>query len=197
MSRIFGYGRVSTDEQTTEQQLMVIKNAGYEVLDNRWITDEGVSGGVSAMQRPAFKNLIENKLEAGDTLVISKLDRLGRDNIDVQQVVDILIKAEIKVIILDLPCPDLSSSQGKLMLQMFAAFAEFEKARIGERTREALAKKKQAGEPLGRPVLQVADMIQQMKATGMSQGKVLKAFADDPDLPTISLSTIKRNWNLK
>ncbi|EKL18329.1 recombinase family protein, partial [Vibrio cholerae] len=76
--RTYGYGRVSTDEQTTSQQLTAIREAGHKVSDNRFIVDEGVSGGVCAMERPAFRNLVENKLEKGDTLVIAKLDRLGR-----------------------------------------------------------------------------------------------------------------------
>ncbi|MCD9504866.1 recombinase family protein [Photobacterium phosphoreum] len=186
MSRIFAYGRVSTNDQTTSQQLMVIQNAGYDVIESRFVTDENISGSVVAMQRPAFSNLVNNKLESGDTLVISKLDRLGRDNIDLQTTIKSLTNKGIKVIVLDLPCPDLSSSQGKLMLQMFAAFAEFEKNRISERTKEALAKKKLDGVILGRPKADTSK-IQVLKANGMSQSQVSKELS-------ISISTVKRNW---
>lgn len=185
MSRLFGYGRVSTEDQTTAQQLMVIQNSGYDVLEDRFITDI-ISGGVVAMQRPAFQNLVNNKLETGDTLIISKLDRLGRDNIDLQTTIKALTAKGIKVIVLDLPCPDLSSSQGKLMLQMFAAFAEFEKNRISERTKEALAKKKLDGVTLGRPKADTSK-IQALKSGGMSQSQVAKEL-------NISISTVKRNW---
>ncbi|WP_198511692.1 recombinase family protein, partial [Bacillus subtilis] len=75
-------------------------------------------------------------LESGDMLVVLKLDRLGRDNIDVQQTIEMLIHKGVRVVSLDLPIPDLSSSEGKLMLRMFSAFAEFEKDRIRERTQE-------------------------------------------------------------
>lgn len=186
MSRLFGYGRVSTEDQTTAQQLMVIQAAGYDVIPERFVTDENISGGVVAMQRPAFQNLVANKLENGDTLVISKLDRLGRDNIDLQTTIKALSAKGIKVIILDLPCPDLSSSQGKLMLQMFAAFAEFEKNRISERTKEALAKKKLDGVILGRPKADISK-IATLKAGGMSQSQVAKEL-------NLSISTVKRNW---
>ncbi|PSV30337.1 recombinase family protein [Photobacterium sp. GB-72] len=186
-NRVYGYGRVSTDDQTTEQQLMVMCNAGYPVEVHRFITDK-ISGGVRAMERPNFKNLVDNKLEKGDTLVIAKLDRLGRDNIDVQQVVTMLDQMEVKTVILDLPVQDLSSAQGKLMLQMFGAFAEFEKNRISERTKEALAKKKHNGDVLGRPKLEVKDKVQELKTKGLSQNKI-------KDELKVSLSTVRRNWN--
>ncbi len=167
--RTYGYGRVSTDEQTTSQQLTAIREAGHKVSDNRFIVDEGVSGGVCAMERPAFRNLVENKLEKGDTLVIAKLDRLGRDNIDVQQVVQMLTDKGIKLFILDLPVADLSSPEGKLMLQMFATFAEFEKNRISERIRDKLKQLKQEGKALGRPTKNVYDDVQELKAQALAR----------------------------
>ena len=91
MSRTFAYCRVSTSEQTTENQIMAIRQAGYDVLDNR-VVSEVVSGGVQAMQRKAFADMINHKLETGDRLVVLKLDRLGRDNIDVQQTITMLME---------------------------------------------------------------------------------------------------------
>lgn len=121
------------------------------------------------MERPAFRNLVENKLEKGDTLVIAKLDRLGRDNIDVQQVVQMLTDKGIKLFILDLPVADLSSPEGKLMLQMFATFAEFEKNRISERIRDKLKQLKQEGKALGRPTKNVYDDVQELKAQALAR----------------------------
>ena len=77
---IFGYGRVSTREQTTENQRQEIERAGYQVA--YWFADEGVSGKVSASQRPKFAKLL-GQIRDGETLVVSKLDRLGRDAQDV------------------------------------------------------------------------------------------------------------------
>lgn len=186
--RSFAYLRVSTEDQTCGQQLQLISNAGFTIEENRVIS-EVVSGGVSAMQRSKFKNLVENKLEAGDTLVIAKLDRLGRDNIDVQQVVSVLSEKGIKLHILDLPVSDLSSSHGKLMLQMFSAFAEFERNRIGERTKEALAKKKIDGVKLGRPqATKTTEKVKRLKASGLSQSKTALELG-------LSLVTVKRHWN--
>ncbi|HIH4374701.1 TPA: recombinase family protein, partial [Citrobacter freundii] len=102
MSRTFAYCRVSTSEQSTENQIMAIRQAGYAVNDSRVIS-ETVSGGVQAMQRKGFADMVTHKLEAGDQLVVLKLDRLGRDNIDVQQTITMLVDNGIDVVSLDLP----------------------------------------------------------------------------------------------
>ena len=75
--RTFAYCRVSTTEQTTQNQILAIRNAGYDVIDSRVIS-ETVSGSTKTTDREQFSNLIEHKIEAGDTLVVLKLDRLGR-----------------------------------------------------------------------------------------------------------------------
>jgi DNA invertase Pin-like site-specific DNA recombinase len=188
MSRTFAYCRVSTSEQTTENQIMAIRQAGYEVLDNR-VVSEVVSGGVQAMKRKAFSDLVNHKLEVGDKLVVLKLDRLGRDNIDVQQTIAMLVDKGIDVVSLDLPASNLSSSEGKLMLQMFSAFAEFEKSRITERTKEGLERARKEGKKLGRPVAkQTYKRVQESKATGLSQAKVASALG-------LGIATVKRHWN--
>lgn len=106
MSRTFAYCRVSTNEQSTENQIMAIRQAGYAVNDSRVIS-ETVSGGVQAMQRKGFADMVTHKLEAGDQLVVLKLDRLGRDNIDVQQTITMLVDKGIDVVSLDLPVRNL------------------------------------------------------------------------------------------
>ncbi|MFH6573276.1 recombinase family protein [Aeromonas caviae] len=186
--RVFGYGRVSTVEQTSENQLLAIRNAGYEVQESRWLS-EVVSGSVSAMERPVFSNLVLNKLEAGDTLVVLKLDRLGRDNIDVQNTVSMLCEKGIKLVCLDLPVSNLSSPEGKLMLQLMGAFAEFERNRIRERTTEGLARAKAEGKKLGRPeATGTTEQVQKCKADGLSQSET--AIALD-----VGIATVKRHWN--
>jgi DNA invertase Pin-like site-specific DNA recombinase len=79
---MFGYGRVSTGQQTAENQRLELEKAGYQIEADYWFADEGVSGKVSASQRPAFKQML-GKIRKGETLVVAKLDRLGRDAIDV------------------------------------------------------------------------------------------------------------------
>lgn len=189
MSRTFAYCRVSTSEQATENQIIAIRQAGYDVLDNR-VVSEVVSGGVQAMKRKAFADMVNHKLESGDRLIVLKLDRLGRDNIDVQQTIDMLVKRGIEAVSLDLPVRNLTSAEGKLMLQMFSAFAEFEKSRIIERTKEGLDRAKQEGKRLGRPVAtDTRERVQRAKAKGLSQSKAALELG-------VSLPTIKRNWNI-
>lgn len=188
MSRIFGYARVSTTEQSTENQRLAIKNAGYDIPSCRFIS-ETISGGMQAMRREQFKLLVEHKLEAGDTLVVLKLDRLGRDNIDVQQTIQMLISKDIRVICLDLPVSDLSSSEGKLMLQLFSSFAEFERNRIRERTQEGLAKAKAEGKKLGRPeATETTRKVLAKKSEGLSQSQTASALS-------LGIATVKRHWN--
>ncbi|HHG0604675.1 TPA: recombinase family protein [Klebsiella pneumoniae] len=190
MSRTFAYCRVSTSEQATENQIVAIRQAGYDILDSRVIS-ETVSGGVQAMQRKSFADMVTHKLEKGDRLVVLKLDRLGRDNIDVQQTIAMLVDKGIDVVSLDLPVRNLASAEGKLMLQMFSAFAEFEKSRIIERTREGLARAKTEGKKLGRPAaVDTVKRVQEAKAKGLSQSKTALELG-------LSLPTIKRNWNIK
>ena len=118
-----------------------------------------------------------------------KLDRLGRDNIDVQQTIAMLIEKEIDVVSLDLPVRNLTSAKGKLMLKMFTAFAEFEKSRIIERTREGIARAKKEGKKLGRPVAtNTLKRVQKAKAKGLSQSKVANIFE-------LRIATVKRHWN--
>ena len=185
--RQFAYSRCSTEEQNTDNQFLAIESAGYEIEEQRQVA-ETVSGGVPAFQRSAFAKLVD-RLENGDELIVAKIDRLGRDNIDVQQTILKLSEMGVKVTSLDLPSKDLTSSEGKLILQMFSAFAEFEKARIAERTREGQARAKKEGKQIGRPqATGTTKAVQELKLKKYSQSKVAKELG-------LSIPTVKRHWN--
>lgn len=147
---MFGYGRVSTSQQSTENQRLELEQAGYKIEPEFWFADDGVSGKVAANQRLAFKQML-TKIRNGETLVVSKLDRLGRDAIDVLQTVKQLGERDIKVIVLNLGNTDLTSPAGKLLLMMLAAVAEMERDLLVERTQAGLARAKAEGKTLGRP----------------------------------------------
>ncbi len=156
--------------------------------DSRVIS-ETVSGSVEVMKREKFKMLINHQMESGDMLVVLTLDRLGRDNIDVQNTINFLTDNGIKVVCLDLPVADLSSAEGKLMLQMFSAFAEFERNRIRERIKEGLERAKTQGKKLGRPEAHATTQsVQLKKAEGLSQSKVAEVLG-------LGIATVKRHWN--
>lgn len=144
---IIGYTRVSTKEQTVENQRREISAAGYHV--DFWFEDEGVSGKMSALQRPQFAKMLE-RIRDGETLVVTKLDRLGRDAQDVGATIKMLAARGIQVIVLQLGKLDLASAAGKLMLTMLAAVAEMERDLLVERTQAGLARAKAQGKVLGR-----------------------------------------------
>ena len=149
MSRVFAYCRVSTADQTTDNQIQEIASAGFTVQKGRAIT-ETVSGSVLAMERKGFLNLL-NKLEANDVLIVTKLDRLGRNAMDVRASVERLASMGVRVHCLALGGVDLTSSAGRMTMQVIAAVAEFERDLLVERTQSGLSRAKAQGKLLGRP----------------------------------------------
>jgi putative DNA-invertase from lambdoid prophage Rac len=96
-----------------------------------------VSGSSAIEQRPGFVSLL-NKLEQDDVLVVTKLDRLGRNAMDVQATVKRLAGMGVRVHCLALGGVDLASPAGKLTMGVIAAVAEFERDLIVERTQAGL-----------------------------------------------------------
>jgi len=149
VSRVFAYCRVSTNEQTTDNQLREIDGAGFAVQPSR-VVAETVSGSVPTSERPGFGKLLD-KLEAGDVLVVTKLDRLGRNAMDVRATVEALTGVGVRVHCLALGGVDLTSAAGKMTMGVIAAVAEFERDLLVERTQAGLARAKAEGKALGRP----------------------------------------------
>lgn len=163
MSRVFAYARVSTVDQLTENQHQQITQAGHAIEPQRYI-EEKVSGSVPASQRKGFQDLLK-KIEPGDTLVVTKLDRIGRDSIDVQQTVEWFLKKGVRLVVLQLGNLDLTSSAGSLMVKMLAAVADFERDLIIERTQAGQARARAAGTHMGRPAkTTTADRVAILKA---------------------------------
>ena len=149
MSRVFAYCRVSTVDQTTENQVQEIAGAGFSITKGRTIA-ETVSGSVAASARVGFSQLL-NKLESGDVLVVTKLDRLGRNAMDVRATVEGLTGMGVRVHCLALGGVDLTSPAGKMTMSVIAAVAEFERDLLIERTQSGLSRAKAGGKTLGRP----------------------------------------------
>ena len=95
MPRVFAYCRVSTVDQTTANQSMEIKSAGFAIEAHRLI-EESISGSVAAKERPGLIKLID-RMESGDVLVVTKLDRLGRNAIDVRVTIELLASKGVRV----------------------------------------------------------------------------------------------------
>ena len=175
--RVFAYCRVSTTDQSTENQVLEIANAGF-ALNERRIVKETISGSVPADQRPGFQRLMD-KLESEDVLVVTKLDRLGRNAMDVRTTVDKLAQAGIRVHCLALGGVDLTSPAGKMTMGVIAAVAEFERDLLIERTQAGLALAKASGKPVGRPQsLDKGQMtiVRQKLSEGHSVASVAREF---------------------
>ena len=176
MSRTFAYTRVSTTEQTPENQLQEIEAAGFKVEPHR-VVEETVSGSVAIARRKGFSRLL-GKMERGDVLIVTKLDRLGRDAIDVSTIVARLEEAGIRIHCLALGGVDLTSSAGKLTMGVINTVAQFERDLLIERTQSGLARAKAQGKPLGRPAALSADQQAQVR-TRIAAGETVSAIARD------------------
>jgi DNA invertase Pin-like site-specific DNA recombinase len=171
----FGYGRVSTRDQDVQNQRLEIERAGFTV--DYWFADQ-VSGKVSATQRPKFQQLL-GKIRDRERLVVAKLDRLGRDALDIQATIKLLAARQIEVVVLQLGKLDLTSTPGKMVLAVLAAMAEMERDLLVERTQSGLARAKAEGKTLGRPTKTTADdqaKIVELHAAGQSLTKIAAQF---------------------
>jgi putative DNA-invertase from lambdoid prophage Rac len=166
MSRSFIYARVSTIDQNTENQVREIQAAGF-AIDKHRIVEESISGSVAASERPQFAKLLD-RLESGDVLIVTKLDRLGRNAMDVRSTVERLETMGVRVHCLALGGVDLTSSAGKMTMQVLCAVAEFERDLLIERTQAGIARAKAEGKAMGRPSAltdaQQADALKRLAA---------------------------------
>ena len=190
MSRTFAYARVSTVEQLTENQKEQIAAAGYKIEARRFV-EEKISGSVQAQQRPGFKKLLE-KLEQGDTLIVTKLDRIGRDSIDVQKTVELCTEMGVRLIVLQLGNLDLTSSSGALMIKVLAAVADFERELIIERTRAGQDRARAAGTHMGRPP-KTTEAQRQIIRTRLVKGETVTAVARDFKVSRATVLTVSDN----
>jgi putative DNA-invertase from lambdoid prophage Rac len=174
MPRLFAYVRVSTMSQETQNQINEIESAGFSIEPHRIIT-ETVSGSMPIARRKGFSRLLD-KMETKDVLVVTKLDRLGRDAIDVSLTVAKLEKMGIRIHCLALGGVDLTSSAGKMTMGVINAVAQFERDLLIERTQSGLARAKSQGKILGRPKvlseLQTTQVLQQLE-----EGRAIAAIA--------------------
>lgn len=186
MSRTFAYCRVSTIDQTTDNQTGEIVAAGFAVEPKR-VIEETVSGSTPAMEREGFARLVD-RMESGDVLIVTKLDRLGRNAMDVRATIDRLAGDGVRVHCLQLGGVDLTSAAGKMVMTVISAMAEFERDLLVERTQTGLHRAKAAGKRLGRPAALTDDQCAEIRAArgqGQSYGQLAGQYG-------VSRSAIQR-----
>lgn len=168
---IVGYARVSTEEQNLGLQLAALKRANCDVI----FEDRGYSGLTAT--RPGFDKAIET-LKRGDTLVVWRLDRLGRSLVHLVETINGFNRKGIHFQSLTENI-DTTSSGGRLVFHIMAAMAEFEHALISERTRAGMKTARESGKRVGRPPslnpLQIAEALAALR-TGESNSSVAAKF---------------------
>lgn len=139
---IYGYARVSTQQQDLIRQLDMLKK--YNCTE---ILTEKMSG--TKADRPELTRL-KDKIRPGDTLVVESFSRLGRSTKDLIDLVEYFQSKEVKLISIKENF-DTYTPQGKLMLTVFQAFSQFERDLIVQRTKEGLESARARGRKGGRP----------------------------------------------
>jgi DNA invertase Pin-like site-specific DNA recombinase len=174
--RVAIYARVSTDKQTTDNQLRELRNIadhnGWEIVAE--FVDEGISGAKGRDKRPQFDALVKASVRRQFDVVMSwSVDRLGRS---LQHLVDFL--NDLHSVGCDLylhqQAIDTTTPSGLMLYQMCGVFAQFERSIIQQRVKAGLDRAKGNGKKLGRPGLsqRMKDEIRAMRATGMSMAKI-------------------------
>jgi DNA invertase Pin-like site-specific DNA recombinase len=176
--RVAIYARVSTDGQTTDNQLLELRkvaaNHGYNVVAE--YIDDGVSGAKGRDQRPAFDLMLRAMVRREfDMLMAWSVDRIGRS---LKHLVEFLEELNGKKVDLYLHQQgiDTSTPAGRAMFQMLGVFSEFERAMIRERVHAGLQRARTQGKVLGRP--RVSDeteaAIRQARAKGRGIHKIAR-----------------------
>lgn len=147
---IYGYVRVSTDRQSTENQRFEIANFAKEngLRIEQWV-DETISGTIQASSRLLGQLL--KQLSYGDILIISELSRLGRNLMEIMSILHQCMEQQVLVLTVKERYELGNNINSKILAFAFSLSAEIERSLISQRTREALARKKEAGNPIGRP----------------------------------------------
>ena len=155
--RHLGYTRVSTASQDAQLQLDALVDSGVQKRD---VFSDVTSGSRAAIERPGMKRLLDY-VESGDTVVVWRIDRLGRSLIDVLNTVNLLRDKGVKIRSLS-DGIDPETTSGRLMLGMLATLAEYERELITERVNAGIAAAKQNGTRFGRPPVDPAVIAEKL-----------------------------------
>jgi DNA invertase Pin-like site-specific DNA recombinase len=172
---LIGYARVSTADQNPQMQIDALARYGVEP-DH--IHLDRLSGRVKVADRPGLMAALRDS-RAGDTFVVWKLDRLGRDTVEILRTIADLDRRGIRLVSLT-ESIDGRSALGRMMVTILAGFAQWERDLIAERTREGLARAMANGAKPGHPKLLVgakADRARELLAQpGAKKAAVARAL---------------------
>lgn len=200
---MFGYTRVSTDEQADRRNGL---EAQRQTIDDQatrrgwtleYFADEGVSGKAIGPKLAETLQLLASG--QGDSLLVAKLDRLSRSIVNAANIIESAQTQGWSLVILDLGV-DLTTAAGRMMAMNLVNFAQYERELISERTKAALAAKKRRGERIGRPRAASASVVRrivQERDSGLTYDAIAFALSAENLLsplgkPTWQTSTVRR-----
>jgi DNA invertase Pin-like site-specific DNA recombinase len=200
---MFGYTRVSTDEQALSrngleaQHETIATESARRGWDVEYFSDEGVSGKLIAPRLQEVLQLLASG--QGDGLVVAKLDRLSRSIVNAANIIESAQARGWSLVILDLGV-DLTTAAGRMMAMNLVNFAQYERELISERTKSALAAKKRRGERIGRPRVASSSVVRRIvrdRDAGNTYDAIASALEADKVLsplgkPIWQPSTVRR-----
>ena len=167
--RLFGYGRVSTSQQSLDIQVAALKAEGVE--EHRIFTDKATGKNTDR----AGLDAIRAKVEQGDVIVIKKLDRLGRDTADMIALINEFDSIGVKIRFIENGLST-EGTEGKLIITILAAVAQAERERIMERTNEGRDAAKAKGVKFGRKASIDRDRFSELLEQGMGASAIAKVM---------------------
>ena len=197
---VVGYVRVSTEEQQESGAGLEAQRAQIraEVARRSWrltaIHEDAASGKSLAARTGLHLALRDVEGGAAEALVVAKLDRLSRSLLDFASLMERSRRKGWALVALDLGV-DTTTPQGEMVANVMASFAQFERKLIGQRTREALAVKRQMGVRLGRPPV-LDDRIRRRIRRERSRGRSLAAIMADLNRDAVPTAHGGSRWHV-
>lgn len=181
---VFGYARVSTEQQNLDRQLDMLQKYGVDFIYNEKMTG-------TKRNRPELEKLLE-RLTEGDTVVVESLSRLGRSTKDLIWLIETFNSKGVNLISLK-ESIDTTTSTGKLLFTLMSAIAQFERDVIADRTREGLNSARARGRKGGRPRTDSEKLRKAIKLYNTQQ----YSLAEIEDMTGVKRSTLYRGIRSK
>lgn len=177
---IFGYARVSTEQQNLDRQLDALEKYGVDMIFNEKMTG-------TKRDRPELSKMLD-RMTIGDTVVVESLSRLGRSTKDLIELVELFEQRGVHLVSLK-ESIDTSTSTGRLLFTLMSAIAQFERDVIADRTREGLRSARARGRCGGRPKVDADAVKKAVKLYRTGQYSVREI----EELTGVKKSTLYRN----
>ena len=181
---VFGYARVSTEQQNLDRQLDMLQKYGVDFIYNEKMTG-------TKRNRPELEKLLE-RLTEGDTVVVESLSRLGRSTKDLIWLMETFNSKGVNLVSLK-ESIDTTTSTGKLLFTLMSAIAQFERDVIADRTREGLNSARARGRKGGRPRTDSEQLRKAIKLYNTQQ----YSLAEIEDMTGVKRSTLYRGIRSK